>query len=154
MNNNCMRHFKKSFLFGTLFVLFFTQYLDLYAVTTLDMTGTTVSSSSYSGCVDGGKSDITQMFTYILCVLDSGIIPILISIGLIIFIVGVVRFVAAGENEEQRQAGRQMMIYGIIALFVMVAVWGFVNLLSSSLFGESSDIQSAPKKSDSLYATE
>ncbi len=126
---------------------YFKQVLPLIAIL--------LASPSFAlaadACNTGLKKNITEMFTYLLCVLDSGIIPLLISIALIIFLAGVVRFVGSGDNEEQRQGGRHMMIFGIIALFVMVSVWAFVNVLSNSLFGKNSTIQSLPSKSPNIY---
>ncbi len=61
-------------------------------------------------------------------------VPFLISIALVIFLIGVVRFVGAGDNEEARLSGRNVMIFGIIVLFVMISVWGIVKLLYSSFF--------------------
>ncbi len=63
------------------------------------------------------------------------LIPILVLVGLVTFLVGVLRFVKAGDNEEQRTAGRQVMIFGIVVLFIMVSFWGFVGLLTETFFG-------------------
>lgn len=63
------------------------------------------------------------------------LIPLIIGIAVLLFLIGVLRFVTAGGDEEKREAARHMIIFGIIALFVMVCVWGFVNILKSSIFG-------------------
>lgn len=68
----------------------------------------------------------------------SALIPLVIAIAVLLFLVGVLRFVTAGGDEEQRAAARNMIIFGIIALFVMTAVWGFVNILGSTIFGSNS----------------
>jgi fumarate reductase subunit D len=57
------------------------------------------------------------------------IIPILLIIGTIVFLWGVIMFLTAGADEEKRANARSLMIYGLIGLFVMVAVWGIVNVL-------------------------
>ena len=57
------------------------------------------------------------------------IIPILLIIGTIVFLWGVITFLLAGANEEKRAEARSLMIYGLIGLFVMVAVWGIVNVI-------------------------
>ncbi|MBM2817932.1 MAG: protein of unknown function with transrane region [Parcubacteria group bacterium] len=54
-------------------------------------------------------------------------IPILISISVIVFVWGVFRYVIAeGEDKEK---SRNVMMYGIIGLFVMVSVWGLVRVV-------------------------
>jgi len=67
----------------------------------------------------------------------AGLIPVLILVAVVTFMSGIVKFLSAGDNEEKRQAGRQVMIYGIIILFVMVSIWGFVNILTQSFFGKN-----------------
>ena len=54
-------------------------------------------------------------------------IPILISISVIVFVWGVFRYVIA-EGEDKKK-GRDVMMYGIIGLFVMVSVWGLVRVV-------------------------
>jgi fumarate reductase subunit D len=61
--------------------------------------------------------------------LVNQIIPILLIIGTIVFLWGVIMFLTAGADEEKRAGARSLMIYGLIGLFVMVAVWGIVNVL-------------------------
>jgi len=58
-------------------------------------------------------------------------IPILFAIALLIFFYGLVKFIfgqAQGKDE-----GKKIMIWGIVALFVMAAVWGLVTFIGSAL---------------------
>lgn len=66
--------------------------------------------------------------------LINQLIPIVISIALLLFLIGIVQYVTAGGDEERRAAARGMIIFGVIALFVMVSVWGFVNILAKTFF--------------------
>jgi uncharacterized membrane protein YidH (DUF202 family) len=58
---------------------------------------------------------------------------VLVALAVVIFIFGVVRYVSKGDSEEERKKGRNLMIWGIIAIFVIVSVWGFVNILANTL---------------------
>ena len=61
------------------------------------------------------------------------VFPVLIGIAVVIFLVGVIRYVTVGREEEvARASARSMMIYGIIGLFVMVSVWGLVNIIGGT----------------------
>jgi len=73
-------------------------------------------------------------------ILGNNILPFVISIGLILFLVGVVRFVGAGDNEEKRASGSAVMIFGIIVLFVMVGVWGLVAIFTKTFTGKSPEL--------------
>ena len=85
----------------------------------------------------GNPQTVNQIFLCFSTGNMGGLIPVLILVGVVTFLSGIVRFVGAGDNEEKRQAGRQVMIYGIIILFVMVSIWGFVNILQQSFFGKN-----------------
>ena len=52
------------------------------------------------------------------------IIPLLISVAVLTLIWGIVKFITSAGNEEKRKEGRDLMIYGIIGLFIMVSIWG------------------------------
>lgn len=60
-------------------------------------------------------------------------VGILLGIATLIFLVGVIQYVVAGGNEEKQKNAKGFMMYGIIGLVVMVAVWGIVNLLVNTL---------------------
>jgi len=57
---------------------------------------------------------------------------IVVALALLFFLWGLAKYIMSGPGEGQ-EAGRNMMIWGIIALFVMVSVWGLVRVLSNTL---------------------
>lgn len=59
------------------------------------------------------------------------IIGVMFAIALVVFLYGVVEFIAGTDNEEKRSAGRKHMIWGIVGLFIMVAVFGLMHLLAN-----------------------
>lgn len=58
----------------------------------------------------------------------NAVIPVLIALGVVYFVYGVITYVIAND-EEAKKTGRDRIIYGIIGLAVIVAVWGLVNIL-------------------------
>ena len=71
---------------------------------------------------------IDDLITQLQAVVNT-LVPLLIGIAVVVFIFGVIRFVTAGEDATRKEAARGLMIYGIIALFVIVSIWGLVNIL-------------------------
>jgi hypothetical protein len=61
------------------------------------------------------------------------LIPLAVALGLVVFLWGMLRFIYAAGNEQAIAAGRSLMVWGIITLFVMVSVWGLVALLNNTL---------------------
>ncbi len=59
------------------------------------------------------------------------IIPILVIAGVLFFVWGVVQYVIAND-EEAKKRGKDRMIYGIIGLVVIVAMWGLVGIINNT----------------------
>lgn len=75
---------------------------------------------------------ISQWFMQIL----AYAVQLILALSLVSFLYGIFRLVFLdASNEEGRNKARKFMLWGIVALFVMVSVWGLVNVLRSSFFG-------------------
>lgn len=64
--------------------------------------------------------------------LIARLIPLIIGVAVITFLWGVLSYVTASDDAKQKEA-RGIMMYGIIVLFVMVSIWGLVNLLGDTI---------------------
>jgi len=51
------------------------------------------------------------------------VIPVLITLGVVYFVWGVVQYVIGG-GEEAKTKGRNTMVFGIIGLAIIIAMWG------------------------------
>jgi hypothetical protein len=60
------------------------------------------------------------------------LIPIFVALALIYFIWGLIKFVIAADAEA-REDGKKMMWWGIVALFVIVSIWGIVAFIGNIL---------------------
>ena len=63
-------------------------------------------------------------------------LPIVVGLALLAFFWGLVKFIFAQGNEEAKADAKKIMLGGLIALFVMVSVWGLVNFIGTA-FGIS-----------------
>ena len=63
------------------------------------------------------------------------IIVFLFLVATVIFLFGIVRYITAGADEDRVAEARNMIIWGIIFLAVMLAVWGFVEIVSNFFLG-------------------
>ncbi len=61
------------------------------------------------------------------------LIGLLIGAALVFFLYGVFTYINAGGDSGKVAEGSKMMLYGIIALFVMVSVWGLVSIVANTL---------------------
>lgn len=59
--------------------------------------------------------------------------PVAIGIALLVFFWGLAKLIFSAGDEEKRSEGKKVMGWGIIALFVVVSIWGIVFFLADSL---------------------
>jgi uncharacterized membrane protein len=68
----------------------------------------------------------------IIELLNIGVL-IFIALGIITFFWGIVIYIFRSGDEGKRKEGVNYIMYGILGIFVMVAVWGIVQIFSSML---------------------
>ncbi|MFA6257542.1 MAG: pilin [Candidatus Paceibacterota bacterium] len=61
----------------------------------------------------------------------NAVVPVLIALAVVFFVWGVVSYVIS-DDEEAKSKGRDRIIYGVIGLAVIVALWGLVNILTNT----------------------
>lgn len=60
------------------------------------------------------------------------LIFLLFAAAAVVFAFGLFRFLANASNETEKEQGKKHMTYGLIGLFIMVAVFGLINVLLGS----------------------
>jgi len=76
--------------------------------------------------------------------LVGALVPILITMALVAFFWGLVKYLwgTKGSKEEAANA-KNLMIWGLVSLFVMVSVWGIVRLAQDALgIQQNADVRS------------
>lgn len=63
------------------------------------------------------------------------VIPVLIALAIVFFIYGIVMYVISSDEEGKKKA-KSHIIYGIIGLLIIVAMWGLVAIINTT-FGIS-----------------
>ncbi len=73
---------------------------------------------------------------FIIKVQDAILTPIitLLSLGaFLLFLWGIVEFIAGAENEEKRATGQQHMIWGIIGLVIIFGANAIVSIMKATV---------------------
>ncbi len=73
--------------------------------------------------------------------------PIVVGLALLAFFWGLAKFIFAQGNEDKSEDGKRIMIWGLVAFFVMVSVWGLVGFIGDALdieSGGNADIPTVP----------
>ena len=81
------------------------------------------------------------IITYLICVINQSIIPLIFSLALLVFVYGVVKFfIIEADEEAQRTQGKDFLIWSIVAFTVMISVWGLVRILGGVIHTNTSII--------------
>lgn len=85
-------------------------------------------------------SNISDVGTLIINIINNVFVPVLFAIAFIVFIWGAFQaFILGANSTDVKEKGKNLMLYGLIGFFVMVSVWGLVNILTGSVDFGSND---------------
>lgn len=62
------------------------------------------------------------------------LVVIVVGLAVVLFFWGLVKFLSKAGDEEARAKGKQLMIWGIIAIFIMLSFWGIIIMLQNVFF--------------------
>jgi hypothetical protein len=78
--------------------------------------------------------DISDVGDFIINTINNILVPVLFAIAFIVFLWGAFQaFILGAQDEGVKEKGRNLMLWGLIGFFVMVSVWGLVNILTGSV---------------------
>ena len=80
-------------------------------------------------------TDIIKLFTDI----TLAVIPLLGAVAFLVFIWGVARFIKSAGNQQEIKDSKNLLIWGVVGLFVLVTIWGLVSFLRTE-FGFGGDV--------------
>ena len=78
---------------------------------------------------------IINLFTDIA----ASLIPFMAAIAFLVFVWGVARFIRSAGSESELKDSKNLLIWGIIGLFVLVTIWGIITFLRGE-FGFSGNL--------------
>ena len=73
----------------------------------------------------GGVTDLVDALPGIV----QTLIGVVIGLAVLVFFWGLVKYIANANDPEKAKEGKSIMIWGVVAIFVMASVWGIVEFL-------------------------
>ncbi len=58
---------------------------------------------------------------------------LVVALAFLFFLIGVLKYINGGGDEEKRREARNLIVYGIIGLFIIVSIWSLVYFLGSAI---------------------
>lgn len=72
--------------------------------------------------------------TGIIGAMSTVVVPIIFALAFAAFVWGVLKyFFLHGGEEKSREEGKQFVLWGILGMVALFSVWGFVNIMLSTL---------------------
>jgi heme/copper-type cytochrome/quinol oxidase subunit 2 len=92
------------------------------------------------GLFPTAEASIVTLVGNINRVIINPLILFLMALALIYFLYGVVQYLLSPDNQEIRKSSKSHMLWGVIGLFIMFAVFGIMNIILNTV-GEKSRIK-------------
>ena len=93
-------------------------------------------------------SNISDVGAFIINTINNVFVPVIFAIAFIVFVWGAFQtFIIGAGDTDVKEKGKNLMLWGLIGFFVMVSVWGLVNILTGSVsFGNTTGISGGTPK--------
>lgn len=79
------------------------------------------------------EANVVTLMKSVNRVIINPLIILLFSLAVVYFIFGLVKFLLAQGNEEVRKTSKNHMVWGIVGMFIMIAVFGIMNIILKTI---------------------
>jgi heme/copper-type cytochrome/quinol oxidase subunit 2 len=79
----------------------------------------------------GDRNTIDGIVQWLIIFINDTLVYLVFALAFVLLLFGILKyFFSLGSNaDEKRQEGKKFIAWGIIALVIMITVWGIVNVL-------------------------
>lgn len=76
---------------------------------------------------------LPELGTFIINTINNVLVPVLFAIAFIVFLWGAFQtFIVGATSDDAKEKGKSLMLWGLVGFFVMVSIWGLVNILTGT----------------------
>lgn len=87
-----------------------------------------VSAAQGGPCQKGTITTITAFANCLITVFNL-LLPLFVGLAIVIVSGGILKYVAKGSSQEARQEGRKFILWGMVSIFLLLSIWGLINIL-------------------------
>lgn len=79
-------------------------------------------------------NNISDVGSFIINLINNIIVPVLFAVAFIVFLWGAfTTFILGANSDDVKEKGKNLMLWGLVGFFVMVSIWGLVNILTGTV---------------------
>ena len=78
-----------------------------------------------------GNGDLTS-FVLVMGNIVNLLVPLVSTLAIVFFFYGLAKYVLNAGDEEKKAEGKNIMIWGVLAMFVLVTIWGIIGFLQKT----------------------
>jgi len=79
-------------------------------------------------------NNVNDVGSFIINTINNILVPVIFAVAFIVFLWGAFQTFILGANDATvKEKGKNLMLWGLIGFFVMVSVWGLVNILTGTV---------------------
>ena len=87
------------------------------------------------------EANINTLMNNVDRVIVNPLIVLLFALAVVYFVYGLMQFLMSPDNEEIKKNSKQHMLWGIFGMFIMIAVFGILNIIMTTLGVKGIQIQ-------------
>ena len=61
------------------------------------------------------------------------LVPLVSTLAVVYFFYGLAKYILNSEDEDKRKEGKDIMIWGILAMFVIGTIWGIIGFIQATI---------------------
>lgn len=85
------------------------------------------------------SDDANTLVVGVLGFITDIVIPLIFIIAVVFFLYGLMKFVLNAGDEAARETGKSIMIWGTVALFVMLSIFAIIKFLQGTFGVDDAD---------------
>jgi hypothetical protein len=87
------------------------------------------------------EASVTTLMNSINRVIINPLIIFIFALAVVFFLYGLAKYLLTPDNEELRKTSKQHMLWGIFGMFIMIAVFGILNMILKTVGEERIEIK-------------
>ena len=101
-------------------------------------------STAFAQGVTGSGTSIRTVLNSISSFLNGKVMPVIVTIAVVMFMWNLGQFVLNMDNEKQREQFKKYSINAILAIFILLSLWGIIGIATGTFFNKKPLIPQLP----------